>query len=228
MRLYLSSFRIGDRPDLLLGLCGGQRKVAVIADALDAASEETRRDGVQREIAALAALGLEGGEIDLREFAGRPGDLADELERFPAVWVRGGNVFALRYAMARSGADALLTKLVQDDAIVYAGYSAGACVLAPSLRGLEAYDDPNLHGLLTCDDPSQRGLEGSDVVPETVWDGLGVLDFAFVPHVGSPGHPECEALTRVADGYRANGVPFRALRDGQVLVVDGESSAIVL
>jgi dipeptidase E len=110
--------------------------------------------------------------------------------------------------MARSGADALLTKLIRDDALVYAGYSAGACVLAPSLRGLDACDDPH-------------------AAPETIWDGLGVLDHAFVPHVDSPGHPECEALTRVAAGYRANGVPHRALRDGQVLVVDGGRAATV-
>ncbi|MFC5180331.1 Type 1 glutamine amidotransferase-like domain-containing protein [Actinomadura harenae] len=209
MRLYLSSFRTGDRPDLLLGLCGGAgREIAVIADALDAAPEETRAECVRREIAALDALGFAGTEIDLRDYAGRPGDLAGELQRFPAVWVRGGNVFALRYAMARSGADVLLTKLIQDDAIVYAGYSAGACVLAPGLRGLDACDAP-------------------DAAPETIWDGLGVLGFAFVPHVDSPGHPECEALTQVAGVYRASGVPYRALRDGQVLVVDGETSSIV-
>ncbi|MEV4252502.1 Type 1 glutamine amidotransferase-like domain-containing protein [Spirillospora sp. NPDC049652] len=209
MRLYLSSFRTGDRPDLLLELCGPEhRKIAVIADALDAEPEETRREGVRREIAALSELGFTAAEIDLREFADRPADLADELDRFPAVWVRGGNVFALRYAMARSGADALLTKLIRDDALVYAGYSAGACVLAPSLRGLDACDDPH-------------------AAPETIWDGLGVLDHAFVPHVDSPGHPECEALTRVAAGYRANGVPHRTLRDGQVLVVDGGRAATV-
>ncbi|MFC4910680.1 Type 1 glutamine amidotransferase-like domain-containing protein [Actinomadura gamaensis] len=209
MRLYLSSFRLGDRPDRLLELCGDRREVAVIADALDGGSEDARSEGVHREIAALAELGFAAGEIDLRKFAGRPEELADALGRFPVMWVRGGNVFALRYAMARSGADAIITRLVREDAVVYAGYSAGACVLAPSLRGLEA-----------CDDPA--------VAPEVVWDGLGVLDFAFVPHVDSPGHPECAALTRVADAYRRDGVPHRALRDGQVLVVDGDGPPVLL
>ncbi|RFU41949.1 peptidase [Actinomadura logoneensis] len=208
MRLYLSSFRTGDRPDLLLALCGEHRDIAVIADALDAEPEETRREGVRREIAALSELGFHATEIDLREYAGPTDDLADELDRFPAVWVRGGNVFALRYAMAASGADVLLTKLVGDDALVYAGYSAGACVLAPSLRGLEACDDPH-------------------AAPETVWDGLGVLDHAFVPHVGSPGHPESDVLTRLARDYRRQGVPHLALQDGQVLVVDGAATSVV-
>ncbi|MCP2335537.1 Type 1 glutamine amidotransferase-like domain-containing protein [Actinomadura rupiterrae] len=209
MRLYLSSFRLGENPERLLELCGDRREAAVIANALDGASEDVRSEGVRREIAALAGLGFAATEIDLREYFGRPGELAEALGPYAVLWVRGGNVFPLRYAMARSGADALVTKLVQDDAVVYAGYSAGACVLAPSLRGLEV-----------CDDPS--------AAPEAIWDGLGVIDFAFVPHVDSPGHPECEALTRVADAYREAGVPYRALKDGQVLVLDGGGPPVLL
>src|SRR5262245_63925137 len=77
----------------------------------------------------------------------------------------------LRYALRRSGGDAVFRDLVAKDALVYAGYSAGACVLSPSLRGLEAVDDP-------------------DAVPrvygaEPVWDGLALLEDAFVPHYRS-------------------------------------------
>ncbi|MEV0404730.1 Type 1 glutamine amidotransferase-like domain-containing protein [Actinoallomurus sp. NPDC050550] len=130
----------------------------------------------------------------------------------PAVWVRGGNVFMLRHALARSGADTALTSLLRQDALVYAGYSAGACTLAPSLRGLEHCDDPQ-------------------VVPDTygepvIWTGLGVLAHAIVPHVDSPGHPESEALNAVAASYRAHGVPHQALRDGHVLVIDGDDARV--
>lgn len=48
MRLYLSSFRMGNRPDQLVALAGGGGKVAVIANAKDAESVELRRAGVQR------------------------------------------------------------------------------------------------------------------------------------------------------------------------------------
>lgn len=38
MRLYLSSFRIGDHPDRLLGLLGAEPgEIAVIANAMDSA-----------------------------------------------------------------------------------------------------------------------------------------------------------------------------------------------
>jgi dipeptidase E len=55
---------------------------------------------------------------------------------------RYADVFMLRYALDRSGADAVFRELLAADALVYAGYSAGPCVLSPSLRGLELVDDP--------------------------------------------------------------------------------------
>lgn len=213
--MYLSSFRLGDSPDRLLSLLDGRgpAEIAVIANAMDAQPEHERLAGVEREVDALTALGLRPTELDLREFFGRPTDAVQTaLARFPAVWLRGGNVFMLRYALARSGADAALTELLRRDAVVYAGYSAGPCVLAPSLHGLDYCDDPQ-------------------VVPETygdpvVWEGLGILDQAVVPHVDSPGHPETEALGVVAAGYRADGTPHLTLRDGQALVIDGEDTRI--
>ncbi|WP_433182083.1 Type 1 glutamine amidotransferase-like domain-containing protein [Actinoallomurus sp. CA-150999] len=215
MRMYLSSFRLGDRPDRLLALLDGSgpADIAVVANAIDAQPEEERRAGVRREIDALTDLGLRPVELDLRDYFDHPGDgVATVLARFPALWVRGGNVFMLRHALARSGADTALTDLLRRDAVVYAGYSAGACVLAPGLRGLEHCDDPQ-------------------VVPDTygepaIWTGLGVLDHAIVPHVDSPGHPESEALNAVAARYRAEGVPYRPLRDGQVLVIDGDDTRV--
>lgn len=215
MRLYLSSFRIGDRPDRLRGLLGGgPARIAVIADAVDAAPQDVRRAGVERELDALAGLGLQPEELDLRDFFDRPpGAVASALDAFPAVWVRGGNTFVLRHALARSGADAALTARLHRDTLVYAGYSAGPCVLAPSLRGLELSDSPE----------EVTRLWGA----EPRWDGLGVLDRAFVPHVDSPGHPETELCGRVAAHYREHGTPHLTLRDGQALVVDADISELV-
>jgi hypothetical protein len=47
----------------------------------------------------------------------------------------------LRHALAQSGADYALVKLLDEDAIVYAGYSAGPCVLSPNLKGFELVDE---------------------------------------------------------------------------------------
>jgi dipeptidase E len=213
MRLYLSSFRLGDRPDLLVDLVrrsAGSPTVAVIANACDVGDATRRTAAVELELQAMHDLGLRPHEIDLRDYQPETGTLARDLAGLAALWVRGGNAFVLRHAMATSGAERLIPRLLSQDALVYAGYSAGPCVLAASLRGLELCDQP------------MDVLTAYGVQP--LWDGLGVLDRAFVPHLDSPGHPETELTGEVAALYRREGRPFWALRDGQVVVVDGELS----
>jgi dipeptidase E len=86
-------------------------------------------------------------------------------------------------------------------------------VLTPSLRGLEAVDDPDEVTRLSGQPP--------------VWDGLGVLDHAVVPHVDSPGHPESARCDALAERYRSTGVPHVTLRDGQAMVVEGDTTTVV-
>ncbi len=119
----------------------------------------------------------------------------------------------LRHALARSGGDTILCGQLDEDAIVYAGYSAGPCVLAPSLDGLQLVDRPD-------------DVEVYYGEPPT-WQGLGVLPFAFVPHYASPGHPETEAMDEVVRYYQERGVPYRTLRDGEVLVGDGDDFMVL-
>lgn len=218
MRMYLSSFRVGDQVGELTALLGDDAAgcpVAVVANALDALSPGARREGVEREMDALAELGMRPVELDLRTYFGRPETaVAHALDGVRMVWVRGGNAFVLRYALSLSRADAVLTRMVGADSLVYAGYSAGVCVLAPDLGGLES-----------CDDPREVGVAyGASARP--VVKGMGVLPYAVVPHVDSPEHPESEVLSRVADRYAEEGVPHRTLKDGEVLLVDGEHARI--
>lgn len=214
MRMYLSSFRLGTDPGLLIRLAGDGARTAVIANAIDAEPGDARREKVRVEIRALAGLGLRPVELDLRDHIGAdPEGVATALAPFDGVWVRGGNVFVLRHVMAQSGADAALRRLVREDRLVYAGYSAGPCVLGPSLRGLETVDDaeavPRLYGA------------------PTHWAGLGILAERVVPHVQSPSHPGSPALDQLAERYRRQGAPHLRLRDGEALVVEDEVRRIV-
>jgi dipeptidase E len=214
MRLYLSSFRMGDHPEHLTALVGADsRRAVIIANALDDAPSDVRRAGVERELGALASLGVDAIEMDLRDYFGQEQRLRRDLAGVSLAWLRGGNVFMLRYALRRSGGDAVFRDLLAADALVYAGYSAGPCVLSPSLRGLELVDDAD----------AVRRTYGS----EPVWDGLALLDEAFVPHYQSPGHPETAAMNHVVARYRAEGIAYRTLRDGQVLLINGPDTAIV-
>ncbi|MER6999047.1 Type 1 glutamine amidotransferase-like domain-containing protein [Streptomyces sp. NPDC000410] len=211
MRLFLSSWKLGDNPERLDHLARGGRKAAVIGNALDALPATLRQQATGREIAALRERGYDVTEVDLRDYFGDPDGLARRLAAFDVLWVHGGNPFVLRRAMALSGADETVTDLLRRDAIVYAGWSAGACVLAPSLHGLELVDDPE-------DTDAAYG----EPAP---WDGLGLLDRAFVPHYRSP-VAESEAIELVVERYEREGVTYRALRDGEVLVVDEEAAAV--
>ena len=216
MKLYLSSFRLGDHPERFVALLPPTRRVAVIANSIDFEDPEVRVEKVAAEITWLTELGLHAEELDLRDFDGpgedlreRSGDhLRARLTQYDGVWVRGGNVFVLRVAMSRSGADKILPDLIRSYTLVYAGYSAGPCVLAPSLRGLELCDDVT-------------AVDG-----EVIWEGLGVLDQAIVPHLNSPGHPETELLEKTRAFYERTGVPHLPMRDGQALVIDGTTRTL--
>jgi dipeptidase E len=205
---------MGDHPERLVALAGGKgHKAVVIANALDEAPAEVRRSGVERELAALTDLGFDAAELDLRDYFGQEQRLRRDLAGVAAAWLRGGNVFMLRFALFRSAGDVVFRDLLAADALVYAGYSAGGCVLSPTLRGLEVVDDAG----------AVMRIYGS----EPVWDGLALLQEAFLPHYQSPGHPETAAIDLVAARYQAEGVGYRPLRDGQALLINGADTEIV-
>jgi len=189
-------------------LTHGGSRAAVVANATDVYSPDDRTQAVASEQRALAELGFRTEELDLRKLFDTDG-IEDTIRSYDLVWVRGGDTWTLRYSMARSGADVAIRRLLADDDVVYGGYSAGSCVLGPTLEGIEGVDDPNWLKRLYGVDP--------------IWEGLSVLDFCIVPHVNSPQHPESEACDRLAEVYRASGTPHQSLRDGDVLIVDGET-----
>jgi dipeptidase E len=203
VRLYLSSFRLGRHHEHLLRLTGKGRRTALVPNAVDNIPARDRSEGLRRDLVELEAAGLMVEMLDLRQ-AGA----VDSLAGFDVVWVRGGNVFVLRRVLADTGADSVLVDLLQRDAIVYGGYSAGPCVLGPDLTALADVDD-----ITAVDDP--------------ITEGLGLLDRPFVPHVRSPAHPESAACDAIADRYTAQGQKHWALRDGQVLLVEGDTVTIL-
>ncbi len=68
MRMYLSSFRVGDHPDRLLALIRRPGPAVVIANSCDTAPPERRADSVRLELDVLGSLGIEATELDLRDY----------------------------------------------------------------------------------------------------------------------------------------------------------------
>src|SRR5437667_9897786 len=141
MHLYLSSFLLGNRANELVSLVR-TRKAAIIANALDNVEGDVRRGYTQGQIEELTKLGFHAQEVDLRDYFGGPGGLARRLNDVGLVWVTGGNSFLLRRAMRQSGFDEYIVERKGNDSLVYGGFSAGACVAAPTLRGIHLVDVP--------------------------------------------------------------------------------------
>jgi dipeptidase E len=201
MRFYLSSYRVGRRGADLKRLARG-RPLAMISNATDHYDPEAVKLRIAGRLEELAALGIEAEPFDLRDYFGGA-DVAAALADFGGVWVRGGNTFVLRQAMRLSGFDQAIAGLRAQD-FLYGGYSAGVAVLAPTLHGLHHVDD-------------------STVVPypnsSVIWEGLGFLDYLVLPHYKSD-HPETELIDKDVAYCTERGIPFRTLRDGEVIVIE--------
>lgn len=212
MKLYLSSYGIGYNPAALKSLVGANKQAAVICNAQDLLSKTERDERVTRGCDEMNSLGFTPTELDLRDYFDNPKPLAEELRKYGLVWIRGGNSFVLRRAMKQSGFDTAIKPLVEHEEIVYAGFSAGSCVAATNLHGIELVDDP-------------------DSVPEhydnkTIWEGLGLIDKAIAPHYRS-NHPESAMVEQSVEYFEKYHQDYIAIHDGEAVLVDDQELRVV-
>ncbi len=209
MKFYLSSYKVGspENQEKFKKLAENKKNVAYIPNAMDWATDlERRKASENKDFEDLKQLGFTIYRLDLQEYFGKPKELKKELEKHEIIWVRGGNTFVLRQAMKLSGFDKVLKELIDSKFdMIYGGYSAGVCILGPSLKGLELDDD------LT------QKPYGED--KDTIWEGLSVLDYVIVPHYQS-NHPESEMIEKVVEYYKENNIPFKTLHDGEVIIIE--------
>jgi dipeptidase E len=118
------------------------------------------------------------------------------VEEADALLVFGGNVVYLTRWMRESGLADLLPSLRDT---VYVGVSAGSMVTAPTFG--ETYIDPDR--------------------PFIIERGLGLVDFALLPHLDHPDHPE-STTARVERMAAEVPVPTYGIDDETaIMVVDG-------
>lgn len=206
MKLFLSSEGFGNHPQALVELMGENKKVAFIDNAKDAIATGERAEHVNEKRIEFENLGLSFTEIDLRDYFSKRDELLNKLSNSGLVWLSGGNTFILRRALAYSGADKHISKLVQEGRIVYGGSSAGAIIPTPSLHGAEFGDEPHLIP------------EGYS--EEVIWEGLNLVPFHIVPHYKSDWFGD-QAL-KMESYMQSNSFPYKTLMDGQVIVINGD------
>ncbi|MCP4404966.1 MAG: type 1 glutamine amidotransferase-like domain-containing protein [bacterium] len=207
MKFYLSSFHLGDQSAQLVRFMAHNKHIAYIPNACDYTNVDwERRDAAEKfDMESLEHIGLTVEYLDLQEYFGRTDDLRKTLHKFGGVFVRGGNTFILRQAMKLSGFDVIFEELLHHDSFVYAGYSAGICVLAPDFRALQIVDDPTDKPYKECQD--------------TLWEGLGFLEYIILPHYISD-HPESADIEKEVAFAEKHHIPFKTLRDGDVIIIE--------
>lgn len=125
----------------------------------------------------------------------------DAVEAADALLVWGGDVFYLCRMMRESGLAELLPTLKDT---VYVGVSAAAMITAPIFG--ETYESPD--------------------APFVIDKGLGLVDFALLPHMDHEGHPESSSakVERMAAHVP---VPTYGIDDETaIVVVDGTATVV--
>ena len=203
MKLYISSYKLGKKVHILKDwIMDHNNKIMMITSARDGYPESDRKTkGISDDMKALQEIGFEVSILSLRDYFNQPDKLREAIKSYNAFFAIGGNTFILRRAMALSGFDDYLKEISCQESYLYAGYSAGICLLAPSLRGLELVDEPGV-------DPYNSPL---------IYDGLGLLDYLPVPHYRSD-HTESKYIEDVIKYLNMNQIKFKTLHDGDVII----------
>ena len=203
MKLYLSSYKVGNKKEVLKEWQKKHgNKIIFIANSRDH-KEETleKKEIIQEYIDELEEIGFEIVIVDLRKYFGNSVKLQEDLKDFNACYVIGGNTYVLRLAMKYSGFDKYILEKNKEDDFLYMGFSAGICVLAPSLYGLDIVDEP-------------INPYNNDKVD---YSGLNILDFVPVPHYKSD-HPESKLVDGIVELFNKEGIKYKTLRDGDVII----------
>src|ERR1044071_5936697 len=124
------------------------------------------------------------------------------VQEADALLVWGGDVFYLCRWMRESGLADLLPSLRET---VYVGVSAGSMVTAPVFG--ETYDDPT--------------------TPFVIETGLGLVDFALLPHMDHEDHPE-STTSKVASMAAEVPVPTYGIDDETAIKVADDGTVEVI
>jgi dipeptidase E len=147
-----------------------------------------------------------------------------DVEEADALLVWGGDVLYLHRWMRESGLADLFGSLRRE--LVYVGISAGSMVTAATIGETYTGREPPKGDDIKFEATVIDTLDGELTVYFTVAPGLGLVDFALLPHVGHERFPE-NSLANAELWSSKMPVPLYALDDQSAIkVVDGTAEVI--
>lgn len=201
MVLYLSSQKFGEKTEYLREwIKEHDNKILLIYNALDAKGTEKINNNVKDDIFLLEQIGFKIDILDLKKYFDEKDKLEEIINNYSSICVMGGNVFVLRQAMKYSGLDEILKKFINRD-FLYIGYSAGCSVLSKDLDVFRNVDDP-------------IEFYNRNII---IHNGLGLIDYVFIPHYKSNYH-KVHLIDEVVAKCKKEKIDYKALTDGEVIV----------
>ena len=103
--------------------------------------------------------------------------------------------------MKYSGFDRFLKEISNNANYLYIGYSAGSCVLSKRLDIFESVDD-------TIDFFNKSKI---------IYEGIGLIDYAFIPHYKSNYH-KAYLVDEIVNICENDNIEYKAFRDREVII----------
>lgn len=207
MKLLLTSLGIGAVPSFVEGATGRAPQGMRLGFIWDAAAAEAQDPEGQWQLDRLEALGFTVTRI-LASDATSAEKFAQTLSQVDAVYLAGGNSFALLSALRGNESGRALVEAVRAG-LPYIGMSAGSVVAGSALDPIVLLDDPHVA-------PELDSYEGMTMVPQVV-----------VPHADGklPDYPP--SIFERIDREYGSGFPLLFLDDDEALLVSGGSARVV-
>lgn len=159
---------------------------------------------VEEDRIALKKAGFNIVEIDIKGKTEK--ELRDELRGMDVIYVAGGNTFYFLEKARESGFDKIIKELVEEGTI-YAGASAGAVLVGPTIEPIKSLDDPSKA-------PSLNSFKG-----------LGLVDFVVLPHFGEGKYKE--KYMKIIEKYSNKEYKIVPITNRQAVVVENNSYKVV-
>ena len=159
------------------------------------------------DIICLKNLGF---KIDVCDINGI--NIENFLPRFEwsdVIYFEGGNTQWLRKCIEKSGLEKHLKELLKTK--VWIGASAGSCVLCPTIFN-------------SCQDLFDENIQGNPI------DGLGFVDFQFVPHLNNDFFPKIKKeniINAIKNFKQTDGKKLYIMDDNSAIFIDNENIKIV-